>query len=130
MTNNLKKVNGKKFVSLKTRIVLCVLLALILALLASMIAFTVGNIVVDEFFLSEEAEAERDVELYQSFVAFVEENDVASTDAEKCDEWISQYDDRVYLTVYREDKVFLKDFEISGDEVIVTELEHHSNLIP
>ena len=119
MTNNLKKVNGKKFVSLKTRIVLCVLLALILAVLASMITFTVGNIVVDEFFLSEEAEAERDVELYQSFVAFVEENDVASTEAEKFDKWISQYDDRVYLTVYREDKVFLKDFEISGDEVIV-----------
>ena len=75
--------------------------------------------VVDEIFLSEEAEAERDVELYQSFVDFVEQNDVASTDTKKFDEWISQYDDRVYLTVYREDKVFLKDFEISGDELIL-----------
>ena len=85
---------------------MCVLLALILALLASMIAFTVGNIVVDEFFLSEEAEAQRDTELYQSFVDFVEQNNVASTDSEKFDEWISQYNDNVYLTIYREDRVY------------------------
>ena len=117
MTNK-KTVNGKKFVSFKTRIVLCVLLALILGLFSSFVTFEVGVRVVDEIFLSEEAEAERDIELYQSFVDFVEQNDVASTDTKKFDEWISQYDDRVYLTVYREDKVFLKDFEISGDEVI------------
>ena len=116
MTN--KKINGKKFVSLKTKIVLCVLLAFILAVISSLVAFYVSEFVVDEFFLSEEAEAERDVELYQSFVAFVEEENVASTDSEKFDEWISQYNDRVYLTIYREDRVFLKDFEISGDEVI------------
>ncbi|MBQ5884066.1 MAG: HAMP domain-containing histidine kinase [Clostridia bacterium] len=116
MTN--KKINGKKFVSLKTKIVLCGLLAFILAVISSLVAFYVGEFVVDEFFLSEEAEAERDVELYQSFVAFVEEENVASTDSEKFDEWISQYNDRVYLTIYREDRVFLKDFEISGDEVI------------
>jgi signal transduction histidine kinase len=113
-----KKINGKKFVSLKTKIVLCGLLAFILAVISSLVAFYVGEFVVDEFFLSEEAEAERDVELYQSFVAFVEEENVASTDSEKFDEWISQYNDRVYLTIYREDRVFLKDFEISGDEVI------------
>lgn len=89
-----------------------------MGLISSFVTFEVGVRVVDEFFLSEEAEAERDVELYQSFVHFVEKNDVASTDTKKFDEWISQYDDRVYLTVYREDKVFLKDFEISGDEVI------------
>ena len=89
-----------------------------MGLISSFVTFEVGVRVVDEFFLSEEAEAERDVELYQSFVDFVEKNDVASTDTKKFDEWISQYDDRVYLTVYREDKVFLKDFEISGDEVI------------
>ncbi len=117
MTNE-KTVNGKKFISFKTRIVLCVLLALILGLLSSFVTFEVGIRVVDEFFLSEEAEAQRDVELYQSFVDFVEQNDVASTDTKKFDKWISQYDDSVYLTVYREDKVFLKDFEISGDEVI------------
>ncbi|MBO5856812.1 MAG: HAMP domain-containing histidine kinase [Clostridia bacterium] len=117
MTNK-KTVNGKKFISFKTRIVLCVLLALILGMLSYFVTFEVGVRVVDEIFLSEEAEAERDVELYQSFVDFVEQNDVASTDTKKFDEWISQYDDRVYLTVYREDKVFLKDFEISGDEVI------------
>lgn len=116
MTN--KKINGKKFVSLKTKIVLCGLLAFILAVISSLVAFYVGEFVVDEFFLSEEAEAERDVELYQSFVAFVENENVASTDSEKFDEWISQYNDRVYLTIYREDRVFLKDFEISGDEVI------------
>lgn len=116
MTN--KKINGKKFVSFKTKIVLCGLLAFILAVISSLVAFYVGEFVVDEFFLSEEAEAERDVELYQSFVAFVEEENVASTDSEKFDEWISQYNDRVYLTIYREDRVFLKDFEISGDEVI------------
>lgn len=116
MTN--KKINGKKFVSLKTKIVLCGLLAFILAVISSLVAFYVGEFVVDEFFLSEEAEAERDVELYQSFVAFVEEENVASTDSEKFDEWISRYNDRVYLTIYREDRVFLKDFEISGDEVI------------
>ena len=89
-----------------------------MGLISSFVTFEAGVRVVDEFFLSEEAEAERDVELYQSFVDFVEKNDVASTDTKKFDEWISQYDDRVYLTVYREDKVFLKDFEISGDEVI------------
>ena len=116
MTN--KKINGKKFVSLKTKIVLCGLLAFILAVISALVAFYVGEFVVDEVFLSEEAEAERDVELYQSFVAFVEEENVASTDSEKFDEWISQYNDRVYLTIYREDRVFLKDFEISGDEVI------------
>lgn len=119
-----KTVNGKKFISIKTRIVLCVLLALVLGLAASFITFEVGVIVVDEFFLSEEAELERDVELYQSFIEFVEENDVASTDSEKFDEWISQYDDTVYLTVYREDKVFLKDFEISGNEVVSPEVEN------
>lgn len=116
MTN--KKINGKKFVSLKTKIVLCGLLAFILAVISSLVAFYVGEFVVDEVFLSEEAEAERDVELYQSFVEFVETERVASTDTEKLDKWISQYKDRVYLTIYREDRVFLKDFEISGDEVI------------
>ena len=116
MTN--KKINGKKFVSLKTKIVLCGLLAFILAVISSLVAFYVGEFVVDEFFLSEEAEAERDVELYHSFVEFVETERVASTDTEKLDKWISQYKDRVYLTIYREDRVFLKDFEISGDEVI------------
>ena len=113
-----KKINGKKFSSLKTKIIVCVLFALILAIFSSIVAYHIGAFVVDDFFLSEEAELERDVELYQSFVSFVEEENVASTDSEKLDEWISQYDDRVYLTVYREDKVFLKDFEISGDEVI------------
>lgn len=116
MTN--KKINGKSFVSLKTKIVLCVLLAFILAVISSLVAFYVSEFVVDEVFLSEEAEAERDVELYQSFVEFVETERVASTDTEKLDKWISQYKDRVYLTIYREDRVFLKDFEISGDEVI------------
>jgi len=113
-----KKINGKSFVSLKTKIVLCVLLAFILAVISSLVAFYVSEFVVDEVFLSEEAEAERDVELYQSFVEFVETERVASTDTEKLDKWISQYKDRVYLTIYREDRVFLKDFEISGDEVI------------
>ena len=56
---NIKTVNGKKFVSFKTKIVLCVLFALIMGLLSSFVAFQVGVIVVDEFFLSEEAEAER-----------------------------------------------------------------------
>lgn len=116
MTN--KKINGKRFVSFKTSLVLCVLLALLLAVLAAGVTYHVGGYVVDEFFLSEEAEAERDVELYQSFVKFVEDENVASTQSEKFDEWISQYNDNVYLTIYREDKVFLKDFEISGDEVI------------
>ena len=116
MTN--KKINGKSFISLKTKIVLCVLLAFILAVISSLVAFYVSEFVVDEVFLSEEAELERDIELYQSFVEFVETENVASTDSEKFDKWISQYKDRVYLTIYREDRVFLKDFEISGDEVI------------
>ena len=88
--------------------------------------FKVAEYIVDEFFLSEEAEAERDVELYQSFVEFVEVNDVASNDSEKFDEWINQYDDTVYLTVYREDKVFLKDFEISGGENNLPDIENDS----
>ncbi|MBE6815856.1 MAG: hypothetical protein E7522_10480, partial [Ruminococcaceae bacterium] len=92
MTN--KKINGKSFVSLKTKIVLCVLLAFILAVISSLVAFYVSEFVVDEVFLSEEAEAERDVELYQSFVEFVETERVASTDTEKLDKWISQYKDR------------------------------------
>ncbi len=116
MTN--KKINGKSFVSLKTKIVLCVLLALVLGVGASILSYEISSWVVSEFFLSEEAEAQRDVELYQSFVEFVKTENVASTDSEKFDEWISQYKDRVYLTIYREDRVFLKDFEISGEEVI------------
>lgn len=130
---NRKIVNGKKFVSFRTKIALCVLLALILGIGSSFITFEVGTIIVDEFFLSEEAEVQRDIELYQSFVEFVEQNDVASTDTKKFDEWISQYDDTVYLTVYREDKVFLKDFEISGDEIISPDINpdnstHNNNL--
>lgn len=125
--------NGKKFFSLKTRIVLCVLLALVLGLSASVLTFEIGSIVVDKFFLSEKAEAEKDAELYKSFVTFVEENDVASTDNKKLDEWINQYDDTVYLTVYREDKVFLKDFEISGDEIDSTvendEINAHDTIV-
>ena len=124
MTSSRKRVNGKKFVSFKTRIVLCVLLALVLGIASSMIAFEISNLVIDEFFLSEEAEAERDVELYQSFVTFVEENNVASTETEKFDEWISQYNDNVYLTIYREDKVFLKDFEISGNDTVIPNVEN------
>ncbi len=127
MTNSNKRINGKKFVSFKTRIVLCILLALVLALFASVVTYEIGNIVIDEFFLSEEAEAQRDVELYQSFVKFVEDNNVASTDSEKFDEWISQYNDSVYLTIYREDRVFLKDFEISGDDVVIPETEQGNN---
>ncbi len=127
MTNSKKRINGKKFVSFKTRIVLCILLALVLALFASVVTYKIGNIVIDEFFLSEEAEAQRDVELYQSFVKFVEDNNVASTDSEKFDEWISQYNDSVYLTIYREDRVFLKDFEISGDDVVIPETEQGNN---
>lgn len=119
MTNSKKRVNGKKFISFKTKIVLCVLLAFVLAFISSVVTFEIGALVVDEFFLSEEAEAERDVELYHSFVKFIEENNVSSTDSEKFDEWISQYNDNVYLTIYREDRVFLKDFEISGDEIVV-----------
>ncbi len=125
MTN--KKINGKKFVSLKTKIVLCGLLAFILAVISSLVAFYVSEFVVDEVFLSEEAEAERDVELYQSFVEFVETERVASTDTEKLDKWISQYKDRVYLTIYREDRVFLKDFEISGEEVIPPDVTEGEN---
>ncbi|MBQ4103557.1 MAG: HAMP domain-containing histidine kinase [Clostridia bacterium] len=125
MTN--KKINGKKFVSLKTKIVLCGLLAFILAVISSLVAFYVSKFVVDEVFLSEEAEAVRDVELYQSFVEFVETERVASTDTEKLDKWISQYKDRVYLTIYREDRVFLKDFEISGDEVIPPDVTEGEN---
>ena len=117
MTNRKKLSNGKKLLSLKTRIVLCVLVALVLGLISSGATLFVGEFIVDEFFLSEKAEAEKDAELYQSFITFVEENDVASTDTKKLDEWINQYEDKVYLTVYREDKVFLKDFEISGDKV-------------
>jgi hypothetical protein len=45
-----KKINGKKFVSLKTKIVLCGLLAFILAVISSLVAFYVGEFVVDEFF--------------------------------------------------------------------------------
>lgn len=126
MTKTKKKINGKKFVSFKTRIVLCVLLALVLGFASSMIAFEISNLVIDEFFLSEEAEAQRDVELYQSFVSFVEDNNVSSTDSEKFDEWISQYNDNVYLTIYREDKVFLKDFEISGENVVVPDTGHNA----
>lgn len=131
MTNQ-KRVNGKKFSSLKTKIIVCVLFALIFAVLSSSVAYYIGEFVVDEFFLSEEAELERDVELYQSFVTFVEEENVASTDSEKFDEWISQYKDTVYLTIYREDRVFLKDFEIVGDEVVPpdTQKDEYANNNP
>ena len=118
MTN--KRINGKRFISFRTSLVFCILLALILGVGASVLSYEISSWVVSEFFLSEEAEAARDVELYQSFVEFVEENNVASTESEKFDEWISQYNDTVYLTIYREDRVYLKDFEISGNKVIVS----------
>ncbi len=112
-----KRINGKKFISFRTQIVVCVLVAFVVAILSSVFAFKTGIYVVEEFFLSEEAEAERDVELYRSFVEFIEKNHVSSDESEKFDEWLSQYEDKVYLTVYREDKVFLKDFEISGEDL-------------
>ncbi len=118
MTN--KKINGKRFVSFKTSLVFCVLLALVLGVGASILSYEISSWAVSEFFLSEEAEAQRDVELYQSFVEFVKTENVASTDSEKFDEWISQYNDNVYLTIYREDRVYLKDFEISGHKVVVS----------
>jgi signal transduction histidine kinase len=121
---NKKIINGKKFVSFKTRNILAVLLALVVGIVASVFSFRIGVFVVDEFFLSEEAEAQRDTELYQSFVDFVEQNNVASTDSEKFDEWISQYNDNVYLTIYREDRVYLKDFEISENKVIIPSTEN------
>ncbi len=93
-------------------------MAFAVAICAAFITYNTGIYVVEEFFLSEEAEAERDIELYQSFVEFIEENHVSSDESEKFDEWISQYDDKVYLTVYREDEVFLNDFEISGEEFL------------
>ncbi|MBR2876878.1 MAG: HAMP domain-containing histidine kinase, partial [Clostridia bacterium] len=118
MINERRKLNGKRFISFKTRIIVCIFVAFVVAVIASTITYKLGIYVVDEFFLSEKAEAERDVELYQSFVEFVEENNVSSTESEKFDKWISQYEDKVYLTVYREDRVFLKDFEISGNETL------------
>ena len=98
MTNR-KEINGKKFVSFKTRNILSVLLALVLAVLTSLFSFYTGIYVINQVFLSEEAEAQRDKELYESFVTFVKENNVASTDSEKFDEWINQYNNNVYLTI-------------------------------
>ena len=126
MTNR-KEINGKKFVSFKTRNILSVLLALVLAVLTSLFSFYTGIYVINQVFLSEEAEAQRDKELYESFVTFVKENNVASTDSEKFDEWINQYNNNVYLTIYREDRVYLKDFEISGNQVVLPNTETNSN---
>ncbi|MBR6552377.1 MAG: HAMP domain-containing histidine kinase [Clostridia bacterium] len=126
MTNR-KEINGKKFVSFKTRNILSVLLALVLAVLTSLFSFYTGIYVINQVFLSEEAEAQRDKELYESFVMFVKENNVASTDSEKFDEWINQYNNNVYLTIYREDRVYLKDFEISGNQVVLPNTETNSN---
>ena len=119
-----KIINGKKFISLKTRSILAVLLALVAALLSAGLTFEIGEHVINEMFLSEEAEAERDVELYESFVEFVDVNNVASTDSGKFDEWINQYNDNVYLTIYREDRVYLNDFETVGNEVLVPDDEN------
>ncbi len=120
---NRKEINGKKFVSFKTRNILSVLLALVVAVISSTFSFYTGIYVINNVFLSDEAEAQRDKELYESFVTFVEENNVASTDSEKFDEWINQYNDNVYLTIYREDRVYLKDFEISGNQVVLPNTE-------
>ena len=126
MTNR-KEINGKKFVSFKTRNILSVLLALVLAVLSSLFSFYTGIYVINQVFLSEEAEAQRDKELYESFVTFVKENNVASTDSGKFDEWINQYNNNVYLTIYREDRVYLKDFEISGNQVVLPNTETNDN---
>ncbi len=120
---NRKEINGKKFVSFKTRNILSVLIALVVAVISSTFSFYTGIYVINNVFLSDEAEAQRDKELYESFVTFVEENNVASTDSEKFDEWINQYNDNVYLTIYREDRVYLKDFEISGNQVVLPNTE-------
>lgn len=130
MTNKRKRVNGKKLVSFKVQFVTCVIIAFILATTSFLITIFVGAKVVDEFFLSEEAEAQRDVELYQSFVSFVEENNVASTDTEKFDEWISRYEDKVYLTVYRENKVYLNDFEIVGSDIVDNNNQNKPDKVP
>ena len=102
-------------------------MALVLAVLSSLFSFYTGIYVINQVFLSEEAEAQRDKELYESFVTFVKENNVASTDSGKFDEWINQYNNNVYLTIYREDRVYLKDFEISGNQVVLPNTETNDN---
>ena len=79
---------------------------LLLALLSGMLAFQVAGTVmyayIEQVYLSEEACAQREKELLDSFAGYVKENAVQSTDSESLKQWCQAQND-VYLTIYRED---------------------------
>lgn len=88
--------------SLKAKMIYVLLLALLSGMLAFQVAGTVMYAYIEQVYLSEEACAQREKELLDSFAGYVKENAVQSTDSESLKQWCQAQND-VYLTIYRED---------------------------
>lgn len=108
--------------SLKAKMIYVLLLALLSGMLTFQVVGTVIYTYIDQVYLSEEACAQREKGLLDSFATYVKENAVKSTDSESLKQWCQTQND-VYLTIYREDTSLYESddsvgslFEGSSDE--------------
>ena len=108
--------------SLKAKMIYVLLLALLSGMLTFQVVGTVIYTYIDQVYLSDEACAQREKGLLDSFASYVKENAVKSTDSESLKQWCQTQND-VYLTIYREDTSLYESddsvgslFEGSSDE--------------
>lgn len=108
MTENKRHKPAYFFHTLRFKMVIVIIVALIVSFLVSAFAVFVGTKLIDNILLDEERLSNQQIELLLSFADYVKENNIASTESEKFDAWLSEHGN-ASLTVFRESGTVLGD---------------------
>lgn len=108
MTETNHKKPPSFFHTLRFKMIIIIIVALIVSFVVSLFVSVIGAKIIDNVLLDEDRITNQQIELLLSFADYVKENNVASTESEKFDEWLSEHGN-ASLTVFRESGQVLGD---------------------
>lgn len=88
----------KHFITLNLKLAIVVVIALVMTLLVFELLSWTQNIIVNKYYLSEEAIEKNENEVFDSFVEFIDTHNIKSTDTEQLQRWVRDQE-YVYLIV-------------------------------
>lgn len=92
------RTNKKHFITLNLKLAIVVVIALIMTLLVFELLSWVQGIIINRYYLSEEAIEKNENEIFDDFVKFIDRQHIKSTDTEQLQRWVRDRE-YVYLIV-------------------------------
>lgn len=101
--------------TMRMKMIIVIITALTISAVIAMAFSRFGELFIEKVLLDDERVADSQIELLLSFAEFVKENDIASNESEKFDEWLKEHGN-ASLTVFRESEKVLGDDETEEED--------------